>query len=339
MFNQTEADLQPYMTSGSNALSVLNQLMGINPQAANLIAGGGTPSTSGTAPPGSIEQLISSSNGFNIGAVGPPGQAGTEYQIPQTAAGKAYLDQLAAGVPFQPGNAAGVTLIGPANFAIQGSGATPTAPGAPIAPTTGPGTGTNGAFNPNAPLVAPFLAPAPNVATFAPQFQSDPGYQFAFNQGLTAVNNSAAAQGGRLGGNTLQALTQYGQGVANQEFFNQLNAATNEYQLAQGDAGTLFNMLQTLAGSGQNAAAHLGAIGATTGATVGGNIAAAGNAQAAGIVGSANATAGGINSATSSISNAFQTQALLQALQNQNQGGGLSAAQLGTLSATSPGDI
>lgn len=46
-------------------------------------------------------------------------------------------------------------------------------------------------------------------------WQNTPGYQFQLNQGLGALQNSAAANGGLLTGNTMQALQNYGQGLAN----------------------------------------------------------------------------------------------------------------------------
>lgn len=47
-------------------------------------------------------------------------------------------------------------------------------------------------------------------------FQQTPGYQFQFDQGTDAVNALAGAQGGLNSGRTLQDLTQFGQGLANQ---------------------------------------------------------------------------------------------------------------------------
>lgn len=51
-------------------------------------------------------------------------------------------------------------------------------------------------------------------------FEQDPGYQFRLQQGEQAINRSAAAHGGRLGGATLKALSDYGQQTASQEFQN-----------------------------------------------------------------------------------------------------------------------
>lgn len=139
----------------------------------------------------------------------------------------------------------------------------------------GPGTGNTG----TGPLNAPFTTA---------DFQNSPGYQFQLQQGENAVLNNRSALGGVNSGNTLKALTSFGQGVANQDYWNAYNA----YTTAQNQK---FGQLQTLAGSGQNAAANLGALGAQTGASVGNNIVNAGNASAAGTVGSANAISNGIS--------------------------------------------
>lgn len=49
-------------------------------------------------------------------------------------------------------------------------------------------------------------------------FQTGPGYQFAMDQGTQAANRAASAGGMLTSGNTLMALTRFGQGLANQEY-------------------------------------------------------------------------------------------------------------------------
>lgn len=142
------------------------------------------------------------------------------------------------------------------------------------------GIGANGAFNPNAPLVKPFSAT---------QYQQSPGYAWQMSQGIDAVQNSASAAGGIHGGNTLKALTTFGQGLANTDY---QQAYQNYVQQQQQQYG----MLNNLVGSGQNAAAGLGGISQQVGGQVGSNIIGAGNALAAGQIGAANATTGGLNS-------------------------------------------
>lgn len=45
----------------------------------------------------------------------------------------------------------------------------------------------------------------------------DPGYQFRLQEGKEAITGAAAARGGRLSGETLRELTEFGQGLASQE--------------------------------------------------------------------------------------------------------------------------
>lgn len=151
----------------------------------------------------------------------------------------------------------------------------------------GPGTTNSG----TGPLNAPF-----SMA----DFQHSPGYQFQMQQGENAVLNNKSALGGVNSGNTLKALTSYGQGVANQDYWNAYNAYVN-------GQNQKFGQLQTIAGSGQNAAANLGSLGTQVAGSVGNNIIGAGNASAAGTVGSANAISNGI----SGVSQNFLLQQLL----------------------------
>lgn len=142
------------------------------------------------------------------------------------------------------------------------------------------GIGAGGSFNPSAPGVAPFTAA---------QFQSSPGYQWQLNQGIDAIQNSAAARGGVGSGNTMKALQTYGTGLANQDWYNAMNAYTAQQQ-------DTYNKLYGIVGTGANAAANLGGFSVDTSKQVGANIIGAGNAQATGQVGSANALTGGVNS-------------------------------------------
>ena len=65
---------------------------------------------------------------------------------------------------------------------------------------------------------------------------STPGYQFAYNQGLEAVNRTAAAKGQLGSGNRLYDLTKYGQGLASQTYNNtvsQLGNFLNKTQISE----------------------------------------------------------------------------------------------------------
>lgn len=108
-------------------------------------------------------------------------------------------------------------------------------------------------------------------------FQATPGYQFAVEQGTSAIEGSAAARGGLYSGRTMQDLNDYGQGMANQEFNNYYNRIAGGAAQGQAAAGQQ-------AQAGQNYA--------TGASTAYGNI---GNAQAAGAIGVGNALQGGLS--------------------------------------------
>lgn len=52
---------------------------------------------------------------------------------------------------------------------------------------------------------------------------SDPSYKWRLNQGTEALENSAAARGGLLSGNTAKGITDYAQNAASQEYGNEFN--------------------------------------------------------------------------------------------------------------------
>ena len=77
-------------------------------------------------------------------------------------------------------------------------------------------------------------------------FQTDPGYQFALGQGEQAALRGASAAGMMNSGNTLTALSQYGQGLANQQYQNWLsnlnNASGQGINAANGASNSLGNL-------------------------------------------------------------------------------------------------
>jgi len=59
------------------------------------------------------------------------------------------------------------------------------------------------------------------------QMQNDPSYQWALQQGMQGVDRSLAAKHQTASGNALTELTQYGQGLASQQYNNRLNQLSN----------------------------------------------------------------------------------------------------------------
>lgn len=94
------------------------------------------------------------------------------------------------------------------------------------------------------------------------QLQFDPGYGFRLQEGIKALDRSAAARGGLLGGNQLRGLTEYGQGLASQEYGNAYNRFIGEQATRRNALAGLVGQGQTTANTintaGQNYAANAG---------------------------------------------------------------------------------
>lgn len=138
-------------------------------------------------------------------------------------------------------------------------------------------------------------------------FYNSPDYKFALKGGSEALDNSAAAKGGVLGGNQIRAQTEYGSGLATQNLQN------------------YFSRLAGMSGQGIQAGGVLGQIGTGVGAQVGasanniGNSTmAAGTAEASGIKG----MVGGFNQGLSSLS-------LFNQMSKSSYGGGGTGFSLG----------
>jgi hypothetical protein len=115
----------------------------------------------------------------------------------------------------------------------------------------------------------------------------DPSMAFRMKLGTQATERLANVGGGAMSGNTMRALTDYGQGLASTEYGN----AFNRFQT---ERGNIYNTLANIAGMGQGAVntgvnAGQNFAGQMTGLTTG-----AGAAQAAGTVGAANAYSGAL---------------------------------------------
>jgi hypothetical protein len=152
---------------------------------------------------------------------------------PWLQAGTGALSQLTAGT--QPGGIFGQQQYptfqptGAAQAALQPAAFTPT--GAALTAVQ-PGT---------------FQAPTAEEAA------AMPGYQFAFNQGLEALQRSQAATG-ITGGAAAKAAEQYGQGLASTNYQNAYNQALNTYTTNQAAAQNALAAQQGLYGLGQNVA-------------------------------------------------------------------------------------
>lgn len=155
---------------------------------------------------------------------------------------------------------------------------------------------------------------------------NDPGYKFRMAQGEGALENSAAANGSLLSGNTLEAQQKFGQNYASNEYSNVYSRAMQEfnsrYGIFENNQTNTFNRLAALSGVGQTAATTLGQEGQTaannvsnidltSGAQRGQQINNAAAATASGYVGSANAWGGALSGTSNSISQLAMLNSLL----------------------------
>lgn len=110
-------------------------------------------------------------------------------------------------------------------------------------------------------------------------WQTTPGYDFRMQQGLDAIDASAAARGGLYSGAAMRDALKFGQDYGSAEF------------------GNVFNMLGGLSANGMNAAGMNSAAAQNAANGVSNALGAQGNAAAAGAVGQANAWNQGIGNA------------------------------------------
>ncbi len=108
-------------------------------------------------------------------------------------------------------------------------------------------------------------------------FRTSPGYEFQRGQGLNAVQTSAAAGGRLFSGGTLKGLTEYGQGLADQEF------------------GNWYDRLGGIAGGGATATGRMVDAGSNTASNLSNLAIQGGDARASSYTGMANAVGGGLN--------------------------------------------
>ena len=132
------------------------------------------------------------------------------------------------------------------------------------------------------------------------QFQADPGYAFRMQEGLKALDRSAAARGGLLSGATLKGAQRYGQDLGSQEYTN----AFNRYQI---ERNARLNPLQSLAGMSQSATNTLTNAAGQFGQNMADSATAMGNIRASGYMNQANALTGALGQGV----NYYQNQQMM----------------------------
>lgn len=115
-------------------------------------------------------------------------------------------------------------------------------------------------------------------------FQKDPGYDFRMQEGMKAIERSAAARGGLNSGATLKSISRYGQDFASNEY-------SNAYNRFNSDRDRRWNRLSSLAGIGQTANSQVAQAGQNYANQANSNLIGIGNAQAAAGVSTGNSWA------------------------------------------------
>lgn len=110
-------------------------------------------------------------------------------------------------------------------------------------------------------------------------FEASPGYQFRLSEGVKALDRSAAARGQLFSGGQLKRLSQYGQGLASDEYNNWANR------------------IASLAGLGQVGSSQSANLATQTGGNLANMSLAGGQARASGYTGAANAANSAVGSA------------------------------------------
>ena len=158
-------------------------------------------------------------------------------------------------------------------------------------------------------------------------FEADPGYGFRMSEGMKALERSAAARGGLLGGATLRGVQRFGQDLASQEYQN----AFNRYQT---NRAAQLNPLQSLMGASQTGANVLTSAAGDLGRGLAGSYMAGGQGAAAGLLGAGQARAsgyvGGANALTGALQSAVPNYMMSRFLFPGGGGGGAYAPQPGT---------
>lgn len=134
-------------------------------------------------------------------------------------------------------------------------------------------------------------------------FQNDPGYMSQLEEGMRAIQGSAASKGLLKSGATAKALTKYGQDLASRTY----NDAYNRWRQQQADD---YNRRANLAGLGQTTANQLTSFGNQNAQTLASLLGSQASAAGAGAIGSANAWTGALSNLLGSVSQ----QSILDAL-------------------------
>lgn len=148
-------------------------------------------------------------------------------------------------------------------------------------------------------------------------FRAAPDYQFALKEGVRATDMGAAAKGGLLSGGAQRGLTEFGQGLASQQFGNYFNRLLQLSQMGENASEFVGNAEQATGRGIADTEMQTGRGVATTQLARGDALSrarlGATGATAAGITSAAGARAVGLTGSTSAYTNALEQAANINA--------------------------
>ena len=250
---QTRADLSPYSGAGNAATAALMQRLGLSGGGATS-GGVGAPANTGGAQylPGSMTPA--GAQGFSTADLNRIRQdwPGIEQEFQRASAAadrnspafqQKGLDSLDNYTRYWYDN-----MRNPADYSITPQGqqqAQPTGQPTGQQPSAIPGQTFDSANNggmgqrPGGTLTTsarpifdqamPDYGDAPDADTYFDNFETDPGYQFRLNEGTRNLNASYGAKGLLKSDAAIRGITDYGQGLASQEYGNWWNRQNTRF--------------------------------------------------------------------------------------------------------------
>lgn len=147
------------------------------------------------------------------------------------------------------------------------------------------------------------------TAPTAAQAAATPGYQFQLNQGTSAMQNSAAGQGGLLSGRTLADLNNFAQGTASTNYQNVFNNSLTQYNSAYNsflnNQQNQYNRLMGVSQEGLQATGGAGQFMQGMSGDVASLMAQKGAAAAGGTIGAANSISGMMSGLSNTATNMY----------------------------------
>lgn len=150
-----------------------------------------------------------------------------------------------------------------------------------------------------------------NSGTYLPpkfnfNFQKDPGYDFRFQQGMDALDTTAANNANIFSGKHVKDAETYGQNFASNEYNNAFQRYVTNYNADADRSNTKFNQGAALVDIGRGANNSINQARQQLGTNVGNSIINSGNAEAQGQIAVGNAVAGGIQGVAGAAQKAGQ---------------------------------